>query len=185
MGNSHIRLGNVVTIGTLVGMLIIALTCFCVKEHYDLQESQRQREISRRVTQLNHIFLVVKETESGQRGYLLTGNILYAADYYDGVRRLKSAMANANEMLKSTEVNKQNQVGILNDLVDIKLKEMASTITAFQGTPGLPSAVAIVNTNQGLRTTQQIQVVIQILADFERHREHITLERYVPRFVRH
>jgi two-component system cell cycle sensor histidine kinase PleC len=109
---------------------------------------------------LNTILLATVNAETGQRGYLLTGNAAYLAPYNTALSRINSEFA----ALRRMPQKKQDLVAInrLQTTVDQKLTELRSTLNAMN-TSGLAAAIAIVNTNQGLMLMNSIRSQVSVI----------------------
>jgi len=112
---------------------------------------------------VSDVYLCLVETESAQRGYIITGNIMDASQYYDAVNRVHAAV---EEMHKRKQItpDQARKLQELDQLVDIKLGEMASTIDAYQK-KGPQAAMQIVRDQRGLRSMMQIKELKDWLRD--------------------
>ncbi len=108
----------------------------------------------------------VRRAESGQRGYLLTGETVYLDDYNAALGRLQPEL---EELYKLTVDNPSQKESIdrLRPLFAEKLKEMASTVElALQNRR--PEAMAIVKDGRGLGVMQDVIEVYRALVAEER-----------------
>jgi signal transduction histidine kinase len=115
---------------------------------------------------LNDLGQNLSEAESGQRGYLITGERAYLQPY-------KSALPAINSDLKkllSSQIGTQYkpQLTNINKLVNEKIQEMDSTISAYQS-KGFESAAAIVNTDSGKDLMTSIRSGINSVSSQEIH----------------
>jgi len=96
----------------------------------------------------------LRRAESGQRGFLLTGDAAYLKDYNDTLGRVRPEL---DQLYQSTADNPNQKAAIdrLRPLIDGKLQEMASTVdlTARGHTA---EALAAVKTDRGLGLMQGI-----------------------------
>lgn len=99
--------------------------------------------------------LLVTDAETGQRGYLFTGEAKYLKPYQDAITALSS---NIEDLARLTADNprQQEHVGPLRNLAHQKLDELAETISLYR--TGNPSAArAIVFSDRGLILMNQIR----------------------------
>lgn len=72
------------------------------------------------------------DAETGQRGFLLTGDTTFLAPYDDGINTIRQRLASAHLLM----ADNQSQLGrlqVLRDLIDHKLAELARTIDLARG----------------------------------------------------
>ena len=105
------------------------------------------------------------DAETGQRGYLLTGNEAYLEPYRGAIRSLDQTMGQLKE-LTSDEPKQQRHVQALEPLVKKKLAELQTTIN-LRKSKGLAAANAVVLAGSGKQWMDQIRVVLKEMADEE------------------
>ena len=100
---------------------------------------------------------LVKDAETGQRGYLLTGDESYLSPYNDAHHLIP---VRVDELRKLTANNPSQQARIANlqRLLRQKLAELAQTV-ALRRTSGAAPALDVVKTNRGLALMDQIRAV--------------------------
>jgi signal transduction histidine kinase len=105
--------------------------------------------------QLTLVLSLVQSTETGQRGYLLTGRDDYLAPYDMGVQRLPPSLDRVAELIGDSPLQQEALVE-LRRLIKEKFDELRSTIE--QSKAGHPeAALAIVNSDSGFRLMRQIR----------------------------
>jgi signal transduction histidine kinase len=102
---------------------------------------------------LTSIYSNLRDAESGQRGYILTGNPAYLSPYYSGRQSVNSWLPKLNAQLDHT--NAAGQMTTVTRLSNEKLKELSTTISLRQS-QGFNAAVAVIDTNYGFSIMQQI-----------------------------
>lgn len=70
---------------------------------------------------------LLKDTETGQRGYLLTEKVEYLEPYDSGRKEIAVSLERLRN-LTSTNEQQQKRIDVLSDLIDSKLEELANTI---------------------------------------------------------
>jgi PAS domain S-box-containing protein len=119
-----------------------------------------------RLTKLEELLSQVKDAETGQRGYLLTGDERYLEPY-------KAALANLDQdinELKELTANypkQHRQLDALEFLIKNKLAELKTTIDLRQG-QGFEAALYIVRANLGKKIMDDIRQSIQALENEEK-----------------
>ena len=129
---------------------------------------------------LQELLSTLKDAETGQRGYLLTGDQEYLHPYDLALGRIGQELAALGAAEKAGAVSpaKTNQLA---GLIHKKLDELQKTIF-LRHHQGLPAALAIVTTDYGKKTMDQIRAVISVLtADQETSSRWLTVPR--PIFV--
>lgn len=122
----------------------------------------------------------VRDAETGQRGYLLTGNSDYLYPYELAMSRfetdfkeLKTLLGNSKEQL--------NRLDQLQPMIARRLNEVTETIR-LRKEGKLPDAVRIIETDQGRQTMRAIREVVDQLESAEREllaqREVVNEENY-------
>jgi PAS domain S-box-containing protein len=123
--------------------------------------------------QLTEIELMVTDAETGQRGYLFTGDPNYLRPYHNSIVSVETRV---DDLGKITSDNPEQQAGIakLRDLVHLKLNELADTIDLYQAGKA-DEAKAIVMSDRGLllmrAIRKQIDEMQQVEAKLEADRE--------------
>ena len=99
------------------------------------------------LTALEDVLSTVKDAETGQRGYLLTGNESYLSPYNAAVEEIGPRLE-ALRRLTSDNPTQQDRLAILKPRVDAKLAELKQTIDLRQN-GGAAAALAVVQSNRG------------------------------------
>ena len=110
----------------------------------------------------------LKDAESGQRGYLLTGEAEHLADYSEAVPKVRRDLADLNV---SDAADRERLAG----LIAAKLDELAQTVR-IRREGDTAAAIATVRTGRGKQSTEEIravaaQVVAREHARFQQHNE--------------
>ena len=105
--------------------------------------------------QLANVLILVQRTETGQRGYLLTGRDVYLEPYNAAIGELSSAIDETAKLV-SDNPRQRKAVEDLRSLIAQKLKELRATIDERRA-GHLDAALAIVENDQGLRLMDAIR----------------------------
>lgn len=155
----------VLGLGLASGILLIvswsayrSLTGFVEISNQALQYHQELDDIQNIVSQL-------KDAETGQRGYIITGDEAYLEPYRSALisiepELIKLRKANANNQ------KRQPQIELLTTLVDKKLEELKKTID-LRTNKGFEAAVRAVKTNEGKNLMDNIRRITQEIHEEE------------------
>jgi len=105
--------------------------------------------------ELTTVESLLKDAETGQRGYLYTGEPKYLEPYNVAVQQIDSHIATLAELVTDNP-RQLSRVVILRNLSKIKLEELATTIALF-GEGRKDEARAIVLSDMGKRTMDNIR----------------------------
>lgn len=97
--------------------------------------------------ELNETLGALRDAETGQRGYLLTGRADYLQPYYDGRARVAQHLEQLRTLTAADPIRRP-RVRTLRQAVEAKLNELAATITRYRS-DGPQAALGMVMTNQG------------------------------------
>lgn len=126
----------------------------------------KQKETSNRVNQsqqiiqaLESVLSSVKDAETGQRGYLLTGRESYLEPYTIAIGTIDREIAQLKR-LTATNPNQQQQIASLEPLIRNKLAELKQTID-LKDNQNSAAARQLVLTNQGKELMDRIRATLQ------------------------
>jgi CHASE3 domain sensor protein len=107
----------------------------------------------------------ITDAETGQRGYLITGDDRYLDPYRTGIAAIAAA-SERTDALTRDDAEQQRSFRELQPLLEAKLDEMAETVRARR-TGGFAAADAIVRTDAGARTMGRIRSIVTEMLDRE------------------
>jgi signal transduction histidine kinase/CheY-like chemotaxis protein len=111
------------------------------------------------ITTADELGFALRDAETGQRGYLLTGRDDYLTPYRDALGRI-AVLENQLLGLTTDNPSQQDRLHELAPLVQRKLDELAQTV-ALRHDVGFDAALAIVQTDLGLRLMDQIESLLR------------------------
>lgn len=115
---------------------------------------------------LSELMSSVKDAETGQRGFLLTGDDNYLQPYNASITAIKDKLAKIDAFTADT-TSQQASVVLLQKDVQKKLEELALTIS-LRETQGLEQALAVVKSGQGKEAMDSIRGRIEAMQAIER-----------------
>jgi signal transduction histidine kinase len=105
--------------------------------------------------QIQTLFELLQDAESGQRGYILTGQPTFLAPYSSALRQLP-AVTKILDKLTAGHTDLRSRVGPLEQGANLKLRELAKTIT-LENTGQHDAALALIRGREGLNLMNQIR----------------------------
>jgi methyl-accepting chemotaxis protein len=110
----------------------------------------------------------VKDAETGQRGFIITGAESYLIPYNDG-KKFKDELMASLAPLCERDAARQERLKRLGPAIERKLTELAETIEKRR-TVGLDAATEIVNSNRGQKTMDEIRGIVDEIRTAETDR---------------
>ena len=110
------------------------------------------------IQHLEHIVSQLKDAETGQRGFVITGAPRYLEPYNAGIEGVVIASSEVRD-LTSDNLSQQERLDVLDPLIQSKLDELGQTI-ALRRDVGFDSARDLVLTDSGKRIMDDLRVVI-------------------------
>jgi PAS domain S-box-containing protein len=121
--------------------------------------------------ELEQVESLLKDAETGQRGYLYTGDQKYLAPYQAAVSQIKPHLVNLEQMTADNP-GQQTRINMLRFRSQEKLDELAQTISLFQS--GKPDdARALVLSDLGLSYMNDLRSIIAQMEEEERSLESV------------
>ena len=148
----------------ILAMLLIGFVTF-VSLKSRTESRQRVAHTLEVVSSLQRIQSAVIGAETGQRGYLLTGEESYLAPYLNAGPELTSEQRRL-KALTIDNPQQQQRLTLIEKLIDEKLTEMQRTIT-LRRAGETQSAMAMVRTDRGRALMEQIRALIMEMNDEE------------------
>jgi two-component system cell cycle sensor histidine kinase/response regulator CckA len=171
--------------GPAVGIVIaIAIGVYSLSEGEAYKSAAEQVAQSRRVIDWTQKLLSrLRDAESGQRGFLLTGDAGYLVSYTQALPKIAADRAAIGSLAPAHP----EQVRQYSDLIGTKLDEMAQTIRTRESS-GAAAALAIVQTDRGKQTMEHIHELADVLvagenAELENRESQAARHGYKTRIV--
>ena len=115
-------------------------------------EAQRSRQT---ITAIDNVLTTLVDAETGQRGFLLTGDNHYLEPYNRALKDLPNDLAVLNKLLSGSQRGQQEALE-LNHLADEKLLDLRQAIE-LRRTQGPKAALAMLLTDNGQRTMDSVR----------------------------
>ncbi len=142
--------------GALVILLVVSLRSY--QDWSAFQRSAPQVQHSRALLQqVEQTLSSVKDAETGQRGFVLTGNPEYLDTYNTAIASLPSELKGLSALV-ANEPALRTPVATLSNLISEKLAELKETV-ALRQNEGFNAALSEVETNRGKHTMDDIRKI--------------------------
>jgi PAS domain S-box-containing protein len=159
-GTSATPYARLMRLGSLVALVLVTVSA--VVAYFtttalvgDFAQVRHSREVT---TDLIDLLSALKDAETGQRGYIITGKVEYLAPY-TGARGTVTTKLDALRALTVDDPLQQQQLQQLQPLVDAKMAELDRAV-ALRRTQGFTAAAAEVSTDQGEDLMNQIRAIV-------------------------
>ena len=169
-----------VVIPLVLGIIAaLAIAVYAELGYRRLELANRQASASLRMqATLHQILALVIDSETGQRGFLLTGKEEYLTPYKAAVPKIEGEFNALRELLIQYGTSaERDKSGHLNSLVGKKLLEMEAVI-ALYSKDGADSAMALINTGIGRRTMDDIRSEIEDMTTTQRKEIDTATDRW-------
>jgi PAS domain S-box-containing protein len=148
------------TMGVIAGLLLILLAVVAaIVSFYAHERAGQWVSHTHQVTQLlAGILSQLQDTETGQRGYVITGDERYLEPYDQAVREVVPTLDRLGQ-LTTDNPSQQERVALLRPLVVTRLVLLKEGIEARR-THGIDAAQKIISSGQGKATMDRIRTVV-------------------------
>src|SRR3984893_5958905 len=153
IGRWYIALPPLLLIGFLIGLFFLA----AAGQSRLNAANERVHDSQLRQQALSEFIALISDAESGQRGYLLTGESSYLQPYTEAVARVEAALDRVHEAYGGNDDSREFQE--LRILTGKKLGELEDTLALFRNR-GTTTAVNVVRTDVGKRTMDAISRIV-------------------------
>ncbi|HXC08666.1 MAG TPA: CHASE3 domain-containing protein [Steroidobacteraceae bacterium] len=153
IGRWYIALPPLLLIGFLIGLFFLA----AAGQSRLNAANERVHESQLRQQALSEFIALITDAESGQRGYLLTGESSYLQPYTEAVGKVEAALDRVHEAYGGRDDSREFQE--LRILTGKKLGELEDTLALFKRR-GTSPAVNVVRTDVGKHTMDEISRIV-------------------------
>ncbi len=117
------------------------------------------------VATLQSVISILKDAETGQRGYLLTNEHAYLEPYEAATRKIFHALARVRELIRDN-ARQQDNIDQIAILAEEKLAELEQTIS-LNKTGNRTAAIEIMLTHNGKKMMDDLRLVIDAMSSDE------------------
>lgn len=123
---------------------------------------------NRVINAVNRLHVAVLRVESGQRGYMLTGDTAYLVDYEETLGNLNELMDEVEVSSYSSDIDKQSQrIADLLSLTKLKINEMIKAVELTKA-DNLADAIELVKSDKGLALYKRFEDLFKEIDESER-----------------
>jgi PAS domain S-box-containing protein len=145
-------------------VLVVAAVVVSYRSSVSVAETAAEALTAEQVLQeAQGVLALVTDAETGQRGYLLTGDGSYLRPYERGVASIPEAIQRFRRLAQG-HAEQARRVDELHVLLDRKMAELNATVVARR-TAGPEAALAIVRTGEGQAHMQEIRALLGAIGD--------------------
>jgi methyl-accepting chemotaxis protein len=161
-------------VGFALGPIILAIVGWIAYTNtLSLNESTALREHGYRVLQQAEVVAKnLVDAETGQRGYILTGQETYLEPYNTALRQIDTTTARLVELTVDNP-RQQARLATLKQQIQLKLTEMAAAITIYRD-QGQAAAISYIQNDRGKSAMDDIRATI---AQFEAEENDLLRQR--------
>ena len=131
-----------------------------------IQAADKSVHSYRILDDLQKLLSALQDSETGQRGYLLTGEQSYLEPYEAAKPKISRYMSDLRQLTQDN-ADQERRLEELRPLISAKQAELDQTIS-LRKNQGLDAALQIVNTNKGKHIMDQMRTIIQKIRSDER-----------------
>ena len=148
----------------LASVLVVGAAVLSYRSAVNVRDTAAEATSAQRVQQEARTVLgLVTDAETGQRGYLLTGNAAYLQPYERSVAALPATIERVRRLMRGRP-EQQRRVDDLQALLGRKLAELQATVVARQR-GDVDAALSIVRTGEGQALMDRIREGVGALVD--------------------
>ena len=147
----------------------LAILVYAELGYRRLESANQQISAALHVEATLHATLaLIIDAETGQRGYLLTGNSEYLTPYNNALPKLDDAFKELRELqAQHGSARQRESLGRLNQLVGKRLSELEAAIALYKK-DGIEAVSALLDTGIGRRTMDEIRSEVEGMAALNR-----------------
>ncbi|CAN7321605.1 CHASE3 domain-containing protein [Acidovorax sp. LjRoot117] len=141
-------------------MVVLLGTYLSYHFHEQLVQSRSQVDYTHRVLgEVNQLFILLQDAETGQRGFVITGDDSYLDPYRQAVGATGPAFERLRALLVGSAIQ-NSQMDRLESLIDSKLDELREVIL-LRRRDGFAAAGAKIATGQGKQLMDAVRAEVQ------------------------
>ena len=167
-------MNRVVLYGLLVGAIILSGISYAnVWSAVKLESAQEWVEHTHKVENaISHVLSILQDAETGQRGFLLTGDRSYLEAFRSAQRQISPNMTQLRQ-LTIDNPSQQKRLQQIEQLISIKLDELNETIF-LKSAHNPRAALSLVKSNKGKKTMDSIRALMR---DMQQEEDVLLQER--------
>lgn len=117
------------------------------------------------LTKLERLLSLLKDVETSQRGYIITGKESYLEPYQNAVKEIDKEISEV-KILTTDNISQQQRLNTLESLANNKIAELQETVN-LRRERGLEAAITAVTTDKGKKAMDDIRSVLSLMENEE------------------
>jgi CHASE3 domain sensor protein len=158
--------GNALVLGALLGLLLLIGGVSWEQLRAARTSRVWAQHINQVIATIKDLDIAIRDAETGQRGYLLTGDDDYLTPYQSALGKV-AFLQGELQRLTSEDQSEQERLRSLAPVLRRKLDELAQTVQ-FRRELGFEAAVGVVQSDAGREYMKQIEASLTAMATHER-----------------
>ncbi len=150
--------------GAAIALLAISVAVSARNIRALKDNTRRVADTYETIASLEKVVSLAKDAETGQRGFIITGNSSYLEIYDQAIANINEAIATVDRRLENDP--QQARIAALQDDLDQKLSELAQTIEIRQSI-GFEAAQQRVLTNEGNQRMDSVRATVDEMVQAE------------------
>ena len=143
----------------VAALVLLAVAAFSYRQWEQFKRANAEAAQTRDVVDsIDRLLSSVTDAETGQRGFLLTGEDRYLQTYNQALQVIPNQLGTVRRLLAG-RANESGNLARLNNLVDQKPAELRQTID-LRRTQGLAPTMTVVLSDQGQRAMDEIRALV-------------------------
>lgn len=157
---NRLKIGTKIGSGFALGLAIFSIVGFIAyRGTHQLVETAREETHTYQVLSgLEEILSLVKDAETGQRGYIITGEPRYLEPYQTAIKRIGQKTKDVRELTADNPIQQRN-LDALEPVIRDKLAVLRETID-LRKTKGLEASVNLIRGDRGKQLMEEIRRII-------------------------
>lgn len=172
-----------IAIGALILLVVVAIIAILVvsRELQAARDSHHASELSReRLDRIREVLAASRDAETGERGYVITGNEVFLAPYHNAVRSLETNLPRLQELITDEEGRR-----LLASVIDASQAQRAFIAQVLEARRASEQeAQALVSEQTGKRHMDRIRAGVELIVAREESKLRERLDVFAERSAR-
>lgn len=155
------------TFGLAVVLVFFVVTGLVAHRNIEILRGNNQKIIHTHevIVALDDLLLAAQDAETGQRGYIITGNVFYLEPYEAAMADMTARLDAVHRLTRDNAVQQSN-LGQVRRHVDAKLQELRETLE-LRRSQGFQSALARMSSDRGKLEMDAIRTQVEVMRQEE------------------
>lgn len=157
---NRLKIGTKIGSGFALGLAVFSVVGFIAYRgtHQLVETARAEAHTYQVLSGLDEILSLAKDAETGQRGYILTGEPRYLEPYQTAIKKIEQKTTDIRE-LTADNPSQQRNLDALDPAIKDKLAELQETIDLRQ-TQGIEASLDVIRSDRGRQLMDEIRRII-------------------------